>query len=364
MSSLVALSVFEDFLELVKQRQGKLVALQIESALANGNRYSAKTEKFAKNLAQIVKNNPDKTITSILARSDVQFHLQSISANVGKFSESLVTGAHETAHQQGQAATRAIAKSKGLVLPLTSNYIPSHVLGQIVEQQQNLASGLVAGVQSQATVAHGLASTLDPTASNPAHALSAQKAASVNEGVGKAGRKAAQSARAAATVAASRGYNEAAQAQIEAIQAANPGVVILKLWYCQLSHNTCPSCAALHGTTVEISGQFKHDQTFGGKPLSVFGDLSHPPRHPSCHCVIVPHTQTAADLELQAKMKAQAQAYATKADKMAPRAWRQGNISEVAKNSDFMESADFRAASDTQFEGALRFFRQCMIQSS
>jgi hypothetical protein len=182
--------------------------------------------------------------------------------------------------------------------------------------------------------------------------------------VDKQGRRAAQSARAAATVSASRGYNEAVQKTIVDLQEANPGVVVLKMWYCQLGSNTCPTCAALHGTVVEVDSEFAHDQKFGGKTLDVFGDLDHPPRHPSCHCVIVPHVQDEEGLAIEAQLKKKAQAYATQANQMAPRAWRQGEASSLAKSSDFMEAADFRAASASQFEGAIRFFRQCLIASS
>lgn len=69
--------------------------------------------------------------------------------------------------------------------------------------------------------------------------------------------------------------------------AKKSGLDVRKMWVSRLGPATCGSCAALHGTVVDLKAAFPAS-TFG-KVLPIYGGILHgPPRHPNCRCKLVP----------------------------------------------------------------------------
>jgi hypothetical protein len=98
-------------------------------------------------------------------------------------------------------------------------------------------------------------------------------------------------AAAGASVAANRGYTEQQLAAYEAIAQENPGWVVKKVWTANFTNNTpCPTCAALHGTTIEISEVFSDLQSYKKAP-GIYQDLAGPPRHVNCKCRLTIHVE-------------------------------------------------------------------------
>lgn len=85
-----------------------------------------------------------------------------------------------------------------------------------------------------------------------------------------------------AGVAAQRGYTDAlieSYAELEAF-----GYQLRKVWLANFVNNTpCPSCAELHGTSVELRDEFKVQASDSAK---VYLNLQGPPRHPRCQCYL------------------------------------------------------------------------------
>jgi len=62
-----------------------------------------------------------------------------------------------------------------------------------------------------------------------------------------------------------------------------------KVWIANFSDPSkppCPTCTALHGTSVPLNGKFSATQSYATPP-KVYIDLHGPPRHPNCRCLIL-----------------------------------------------------------------------------
>lgn len=80
-------------------------------------------------------------------------------------------------------------------------------------------------------------------------------------------------------------YNRAYNASIDAAASQNDQRL---LWVSALHANTCPICAALHGTIVAPGEDFDSTLTLKGTYTpGTYASLPFPPRHPGCYCQIV-----------------------------------------------------------------------------
>lgn len=86
----------------------------------------------------------------------------------------------------------------------------------------------------------------------------------------------------AAGVAAQRGYTDAlieSYAELEKL-----GYSLQKVWLANFVNNTpCPTCQALHGTSVGLREDFK---VLASDTAKVYLNLQGPPRHPRCRCYL------------------------------------------------------------------------------
>ena len=83
-------------------------------------------------------------------------------------------------------------------------------------------------------------------------------------------------------VAAQRGYSDALIDSYTELE--DFGYRLRKLWAANFVNNVpCPTCRRLHGTEVDLHDDFpsRRDE------VKVYEDLSGPPRHPRCRCVLV-----------------------------------------------------------------------------
>lgn len=364
MKTLVRLSGLSDgFLAALAQGKVNLKDLVVAAALQGSAPQRTAVAVLADHVAKIVRNNPTQSMASILARPDVVQAVSQVQLAGDKVEQIAIT-AHALGAKAGSQATRAQASSLGLTLPPPAELSGSATLDKITERVADQASMLPHAVNAQATVAHGAANSQPAfdkiTHPNPVAENAEQQASAAEEAANRAGAKTANNSAAATSFAASRGYNEAALAEIAAIKDANPDQIIRKIWISQLSFSTCPTCAALHGTVIEVDEVFNDKQSFG-KPQTVFTTLDCPPRHPSCQCTVAIYVDTEEMIAYAAGARKAAQDFAAESDIAAPASWRAGSPSTVATQTDHLQSADIRAASDSQFTNAIRQFSQCWL---
>jgi hypothetical protein len=112
-------------------------------------------------------------------------------------------------------------------------------------------------------------------------------------------------AAAGATVAARKGFTDQQLEAYKVLAAEHPDWQIRKVWVANFVNNDpCPTCAALHGTTLSIDQMFSPEQTFAKKAPKIYQDLQGPPRHPNCKCrlsIIVEKAAAPIPLEKQAQ---------------------------------------------------------------
>lgn len=354
---------FDDFLELVEQHADQLAAIDLQAALESGSFLNASGDRYASYVAQIIRNNPNKSVYDILGRSDVQGLADQLTATSLDRTIATLRGAHSLGTTVGVNHLRSEAKALGLSLPpkpvppLTSNYLSA------VETDMQSAVNLLGPSLRQATTSTFTdVATQDENATNLPKDLANRRAARARQEMERAGRRLSNRARAAGSVVASRAYTEAQLTHMQEIQEANPGVAIRKVWVTSFGANTCGTCAALHGTVLDLDVEYDHGQSFTTKPPAVYQDLNGPPRHPSCNCRVSIYLESFGDAA--AAMREEARKFAVTAPNQAPRSWSSGQVSDLAQTSAFASANDFAVLPDTQFESAMQTFRTCFVGKS
>lgn len=358
----MATSDYEKLLARLAKAAADLSSVQKKAVIEAFGPLLGAGQLTSSHLLKVFRNNPKSDIGQLLSRPDVVQAINFVAVKSAAKTAGTVQGASLAGFARGSAEARAQAKLLGLQVPPATNYQPSGYLAKVLETVEKISTDTVPSLNAAAGsgFVKGTGLKTPEESVNPAKDQAEARGKAASHEVTKATRKLANRASAAASVAANRGYNEGVMAELAAIQSANPGTVVKKLWRSTLSIDTCPMCAALHGTVLEVSSEFSHTQSFG-KTSPVFGDLLTPPRHPGCNCVIALYVDSPEAHTTAEAMRKAGKAYAEKADKMAPRAWSSGAPSPTAVSTDHMQASDFRNASDTKFNSALTTFRECML---
>ena len=167
-----------------------------------------------------------------------------------------------------------------------------------------------------------------------------------------------------------KSFNETREAQY--LEAKKVLPALKKCWVAALDGRTCPWCAALHGTTIEVEGAFDEKQSFAppSQNLKTFGTLRVPPRHPRCRCTVVSWLDswrygtgtTPEDMIKAGKKWAEENGYAPKAFVPEEESQAVARMNEImnylSKNPDEWTSkmskaylAEVTALKDVKFEG-------------
>lgn len=181
--------------------------------------------------------------------------------------------------------------------------------------------------------------------------------------IGSAVKAASRRASAAASVVPVRA---ASDMQIQAMLIAQdryPNLSFVKVWVTSFSPTTCATCAALHGQVTEIDSEYSHDITFGISPKTVRGTLPGPPRHPNCHCRLVPYVEErlASSAMTPSTLRDQSAAYAVSKNNMSPRSFQTQDFSMTARTTNFLTSDDIKKIPQSKWDMLKDGFRACIV---
>lgn len=353
----------QDLVRLVQSNAAQTTAVQLQAVVEATASLHGRQADIGTHFAAIVRNNPDADIAQTLARSDVQQRLVQIAQRADSSATTTVRGAHFAGYTRGRGQIRAEASALGLRLPPRlpiQTYLQDnspHLESVLSDIHANTAF-LPARLQVAAAQGFGSEAELDVRAVNLPAERARRRARAAQEQLSRETRRTANRIAAGASVVANRASNEARINELRELQVANPGRRIRKLWVCTFGSNTCGTCAALHGTVLELDEEYNHEQTFvAGTVPAVYQDLTVPPRHPNCRCCVTIHVESLGGTDA---LRVDSRAFADQAPNLAPRSWAAGSISDLAHTTNFMNASDVRAMSDSQFDGSMQVFRQCM----
>lgn len=220
-------------------------------------------------LMDAIELNPDKTLAQIVATNvDLQDAMSVPFAEAAQSTAEQVTSAWVTGEKLGNA--HAAKELKGVGLPATKGTAPDKSLEVLLGDLDKNAG---VGAQKLQAAMGGDRAGIDAALQKVRTDMS---------------RRAKYTAQAAGYMA----YTGAQEDAFKKAQAQAPkGVKIRKMWVTRFGPGTCPQCAALHGTIVDVGTAFPWKATLhpSWKPQKPYmGFLGGPPRHPNCRCVIVP----------------------------------------------------------------------------
>lgn len=353
----------QDLVRLVQSNAARTTAIQLQAVVEATAALHGRQADIGAHIAAIVRNNPGADIAQTLSRPDVQQRLAAIAQRTDSAATTTIRGAHFAGYTAGRSQIRAEASALGLHLPprsATSVYLQDnspHLESVLSDLHANTAF-MPARLQAAAASGFGTEADLDVRAGNLPAERARRRARSAQEVTEREKRRSSNRIAAGASVVANRASNEARIHELRELQAANPSRRIRKLWVCTFGGNTCGTCAAIHGTVLELDEEYNHEQTFvAGSVPAVYHDLAMPPRHPNCRCAVTLHVDSLGGTE---SLRADARAFADQSATMAPRSWAAGSTSDLARTTNFMNASDIRAMSDSQFDGAVGVFRACM----
>lgn len=158
----------------------------------------------------------------------------------------------------------------------------------------------------------------------------------------------------------------ASQLQLEAMTAAqqqNPKLTFTTVWVTSLLPTTCATCAALHGQIVDVGDEFSHEITFALDPKVVYSGLPGPPRHPNCHCRLIPYIieRLTKSALTPTALRSQGIEFAMRAAGMAPRSFQTQDFSTTAKTTNFMTSDDVKKIPEGKWQMIKDGFKACVI---
>jgi len=248
-------------LELIDARRPTIIKLATDAGLDVRRQWLEALSELADYVALVSKNNPGKPIRDILNRADVQDAIHRTIAESASVARTTALESWKTAQKRGLRDGSALMKIAGEV-PKDVDVADFHAYLSRIEADITRNS---ADAVNQVLVA-----------------LSDERLSvtQVRSRISTIARRHGSRARAGANVAFTKGYNDAVLARF----GDTP-----KMWVTRFGPNTCPSCAALHGKVIPAANDFPTRGVRGGTK-SVFVDLLTPPRHPLCHCVLVPFT--------------------------------------------------------------------------
>jgi len=364
---LIALAAgeFGDLLALVDQHKAELLLIEQAAAAEAKAVYQAAVDDWLAYVTPIVLNNPGKDFGQIFGRADVMSQLAGAMDAAASDVRDTVTGAFLVGQELGgtHAAAELVALGlDGVDIPFleSSGYLES-VLSDLDKNATESIGRILGAAESGFNIPE--LDTTDAATQNVRRAFANERLAELRKTTDLEARKLSNSASAGASVAANNSYSQA-QLRAYAAAGAENGVVIRKVWVTNFSPTTCGTCASLHGTVVDIEQGFDPLQTFAAKPLPVYHNLQTPPRHPHCHCRIMPYTEDLGGGEVSpATMQDYAKGVAEETKGMAPATFPKQvpNFSQTSKTTPFMEAADIKAMSDGQFTGAVDSFIQCIL---
>jgi hypothetical protein len=230
---------------------------------------------YADHLALVVGNNPQGSVTDILARPDVQQSL-AVSLEAGK-SQAMAAVQHAWADAGGQLTDPAYHH---LVLDVTRAYnqAPTEISHSVVQAFHS--------VPPPAPFVPGQ----DQPGTNPQMHAAVRRAVAVRDAVNGQAQSLALRNGLSVDVAGSHGATSALLAEaMGRPDAARLG----KRWVASMNGmdpKSCAWCRKLHGTVIPLGDQFDHGAPIPGKykpiqPPKVWrGVLAGPPRHPNCRC--------------------------------------------------------------------------------
>jgi hypothetical protein len=252
-------------------------------------------------LALLTKNNPGIETRTLLARADVQDAIHRTMQEAVDFTMEKANAAWAEGQKLGIRDGKKLMNIAGLD--------PEDVTA-------NLAHEYLASLQTdiERNADDVIRRVLDTFHSPTDASTTADELGVIARDYGKRGR-------AGANVARTKGYNDA----LSAVYGDGRPMV----WITRFGANTCPTCAALHGTIVNNGTQFPSAVSFG-KPGAVYFDLLTPPRHPNCHCILIPfdNSMLTETGPTPATLASYAIEYATEAASTAPAVW-----SEISSNA-------------------------------
>lgn len=214
----------------------------------------------------IVRTNvPRKPINQILARPDIQQMLRRPFDEAKEASIDAAKQAWQAGLDSGIESVQQAASATGLEIPDQWDAPSDSYLQQVI-------SDIERNTDAATTRFY------DAIANSPEEGLQSALQKEAND----LGYRSRYSVNVVGTRAAAA-QQEAAYKQL----AEKNGVVIKKVWVTRFGPGTCRTCARLHGTVRDLGKPFPSTAIFGGgKPPSVYGGLSGPPRHPNCRCYI------------------------------------------------------------------------------
>jgi hypothetical protein len=358
---------FSTILGMVDPHKAAMVEVQAAAVKQAAKAYQDAGQAFAQHLAAVIKSNPGKTFEEIMGRPDVQGVLHGTLGQAYDQAKARITAAYSAGAKLGHGHAAKEAKVLGTAIAkYIETGVPGEYVGKLLDDLDKTANAAATGFIARAQA--GFAGAAVPKsvaeggkAVNVPVAHAKARAEAIVAELEAESKALARRAGAGASVAVTRGYNDAKHQAYQQVS-HNLGKPVAKVWVCNFGPNTCATCAALHGTIVGLNDSFPTNVTFAaGKPPKVYFDLRTPPRHPHCRCVLVPYIPGPGADTAIAQMKSYALQVAKSKKGMAPRSFPLDTISDVARTTDMVMASDIRAINEVQFRASVDFFRSCVI---
>lgn len=288
-----------DVMDVVMTNQARLRTVEFSAAATAQQLYDEAVTRWLDYVARVVENNPTRDFAEIVGRSDVRGLLEEVVAVAAAGVEQSVRDAWQVGAELGLAHVLIELRALGLPVPdvddIVAQTLQSGYLASVLDDMTRRANEAVGRVLAAAQAAFDSIEIdiSDGGVVNTRQRLAFQRAQAIRAGVKAEAARLGRSAAAAASVTTNRGYSESqieayARAQTELNAAGGRGRIIRKLWVTAFRPTTCGTCAALHGTVVDIYVEFPHGQSYEARPPRVYSNLQAPPRHPNCGCRLVP----------------------------------------------------------------------------
>lgn len=223
---------------------------------------SSRVNELGSHLAVVVRSNPARPLAEVLDRPDIQRHLEDAVIHSQTSAEEIVREAWARAHG-----------------PDWSPYLDA-ILSDLQQTYAN-APNVVTQHARRAfrSVPNAPAYRPGVTSANPRVDTANQRSEEVKSALNRLAANLGVRAGMAVSSAVTRAATES---QLEPHQ-GDPGAT--KTWEADFAGNRpCVSCAALHGTTIQVDEYFTLPS---GARIVVWQDLMGPPLHPYCHCRVV-----------------------------------------------------------------------------
>lgn len=281
------MTTLEDLLALIGPHRTALRAVEDEARLQGERAFRALDTTFLSHLKLVVKNNPSKTATEILARPDV---VSALTTAVTSSTRRAQTAIRSSAVAAQRLALQHLGEEFNVYgLPigdLETEYIDGYVeavlgdLGRNIETFTNEMINNIHNVWNGPSVA-SLYEAQGGAINVPVEEAK-QRSERIVGVVSRTRRTLELRTSLGVSTTINRAYTDTQQMAYQTLSVE--GIEVRKMWVANFVGNTpCKHCRDLHGTIVGLAEEFPH----GDGSLRVYGDLQGPGRHPSCRCRLV-----------------------------------------------------------------------------